>query len=57
MVFVCAAGNNILDLIETPIYTAVFYLYNVIVVYSANDDMSLSYFSNLGSEVNITAQG
>lgn len=57
MVFVCAVGNNRLDLTKTPIYPAAFNLDNVVAVSSVNDDGGLSYFSNYGSGVDITAPG
>ena len=56
MTFVCASGNNRLDLSETPIYPACFDLDNVISVTSVNDDGGLSYFSNYGN-VDIAAPG
>lgn len=56
MIFVCAAGNNRLDLNETPIYPACYDLDNIISVTSVNDDGGLSYFSNYGN-VDIAARG
>lgn len=56
MTFVCAAGNNRLDLNETQIYPACYELDNVISVTSVNDDGGLSYFSNYGN-VDIAARG
>lgn len=56
MIFVCAAGNNRLDLNETPIYPACYDLDNIISVTSVNDDGGLSYFSNYGN-VDIAAHG
>lgn len=56
MLFVCAAGNNRLDLTETPIYPACYDLDNIISVTSVNNDGGLSYFSNYGN-VDIAARG
>lgn len=56
MIFVCAVGNNRLDLNETPIYPACYDLDNIISVTSVNDDGGLSYFSNYGN-VDIAARG
>lgn len=56
MIFVCAAGNNRMNLNETPIYPACYDLENVISVTSVNDDGGLSYFSNYG-DVDIAARG
>ena len=56
MLFVCAAGNNRLDLTETPIYPACYELVNIISVTSVNADGGLSYFSNYGG-VDIAALG
>ena len=54
MTFVCAVGNNRLNLIETPIYPACYDLDNIISVTSVNNDGGLSYFSNYG-DVDISA--
>lgn len=48
MTFVCAVGNNRLDLKETPIYPACYDLDNIVSVTSVNEDGGLSYFSNYG---------
>lgn len=56
MTFVCAAGNNRLNLNETPIYPASYELDNVVSVTSVNADGGLSYFSNYGN-VDIAALG
>lgn len=56
MLFICAAGNNRVDLEETPIYPACFDLENSLSVASANSDSGLSYFSNYG-DVDIAARG
>ncbi len=56
MTFVCAAGNNRLDLYETPVYPACFGSDNIVSVTSVNDDGGLSYFSNYG-DVDIAARG
>lgn len=56
MIFVCAAGNNRMDLNETPIYPACYDSDNVISVTSVNDDGGLSYFSNYG-DADIAARG
>ncbi len=56
MLFVCAAGNNRLDLTQTPVYPACYELDNVISVTSVNDDGGLSYFSNYG-KADIAARG
>lgn len=56
MTFVCAVGNNRLDLNETPIYPACYNLNNIVSVTSVNNDGGLSYFSNYGN-VDIAAPG
>lgn len=56
MTFVCAVGNNRLNLNETPIYPASYDLDNVVSVTSVNADGGLSYFSNYGN-VDIAALG
>lgn len=56
MIFVCAAGNNRLNLNETPIYPACYDLENIVSVTSVNDDGGLSYFSNYGN-ADIAARG
>lgn len=56
MTFVCASGNNRLDLSETPIYPACYGLENIVSVTSVNDDGGLSYFSNYG-DVDIASRG
>lgn len=56
--FVCAAGNNRLNIDETPIYPAAFGLNNSISVTAFNQDFGLSYFSNYGEKnVDIAAWG
>jgi len=55
--FVCAVGNNRRDLLEIPSYPACYELPNVISVASVNEDGGLSYFSNYGEIVDITALG
>jgi subtilisin family serine protease len=49
--FVCAAGNARLDLMETPVYPAGYDLPNVLAVASVNDDGGFSYFSNYGDNM------
>ncbi|MDO5398734.1 MAG: S8 family serine peptidase [bacterium] len=56
MTFVCAVGNNRLNLNETPIYPACYELDNIVSVTSVNVDGGLSYFSNYGN-VDIAALG
>ena len=48
--FVCAAGNNRMNLEETPIYPAALGLDNVVSVAALNQDLGMSYFSNYGTE-------
>ena len=56
--FVCAAGNNRMDLNETPVYPACFDLDNIVSVASINADGGFSYFSNYSVNlVDITALG
>jgi uncharacterized repeat protein (TIGR02543 family) len=56
--FVCAAGNNRVDLAETPVYPACYDFPNVINVASVNADDGFSYFSNYGAgTVDIAAPG
>lgn len=58
MTFVCAAGNNRLDLDVTPIYPACFNLPNTVSVTALNEDLGLSYFSNYSPEhVDVAAWG
>lgn len=58
MLFVCAAGNNRLDLAQTPIYPACFDLDNIISVTSLNPDLGYSFYSNYSTEnVDIAAVG
>ena len=55
--FVCAAGNNRMDVDETPIYPASFGLDNSISVTSLNQDYGFSYYSNYGMSIDIAAIG
>ena len=55
--FVCAVGNNRLNISETPIYPAAFGLNNIISVAALNQDFGMSYFSNYGTIVDIAAIG
>ena len=55
--FVCAAGNNRMDVDETPIYPASFGLDNTISVTSLNQDYGFSYYSNYGMSIDIAAIG
>lgn len=55
--FVCAAGNNRIDMDETPIYPASFGLDNSISVTSLNQDYGFSYYSNYGMSIDIAAIG
>lgn len=58
MLFICAAGNNRMDIDETPVYPAAFELENIISVAALNQDQGFSYFSNYGTEnVDIAAPG
>ena len=57
MFFVCAAGNNRVNLVQTPIYPASYGLPNSISVAAVNDDRGMSYFSNYGTSVDIAARG
>lgn len=57
MFFVAAAGNNRINLDETPVYPASYALDNVINVTSVNQDGGMSYFSNYGESVDIAAWG
>lgn len=58
MLFICAAGNNRMDLQHTPVYPACYGLDNTISVTALNDDLGLSYFSNYSLEnVDIAAWG
>jgi subtilisin family serine protease len=55
--FVCAVGNNRRDFTEIPSYPAGYDLPNIISVASVNADGGLSYFSNYGENIDITALG
>ena len=55
--FVCAAGNNRMDVDKTPIYPASFGLENSISVTSLNQDYGFSYYSNYGTSIDIAAIG
>ncbi|MCL2775481.1 MAG: S8 family serine peptidase, partial [Oscillospiraceae bacterium] len=55
--FICAVGNSRRDLTETPSYPACYDLTNIISVASVNADGGFSYFSNYGTNVDITALG
>ena len=56
--FVCASGNNKINIDETPIYPAAFNLPNTISVASLNQGLGMSYFSNYGvNSVDISAVG
>lgn len=55
--FVCAAGNNRLNVDETPIYPASFGLGNSISVAALNQDNGFSYFSNYGTSIDISTLG
>ncbi len=57
MFFVAAAGNNRMNLDETPVYPASYGLDNIISVASVNQDGGMSYFSNYGESVDIAAWG
>ncbi len=58
MLFICAAGNNRLDVEITPIYPACFDLDNVISVASLNQDLGYSYYSNYSvTDIDIAAIG
>lgn len=58
MLFICAVGNNQVDLECTPIYPACFDLDNIVSVTSVNDDKGLSYFSNYNENfVDVAAPG
>lgn len=57
MLFVCAAGNNRLNVDETPIYPACFGIDNVICVASLNQDLGFSYYSNYGNSVDVAMYG
>ena len=57
LLFVCAAGNNRVNVDETPIYPASFDMNNIISVTSLNEDMGLSYYSNYGYSVDIAMYG
>ena len=58
MLFVCAAGNNRMNVDETPIYPACFDLDNILSVTSLNEDNGFSYYSNYGTAgVDIAARG
>ncbi|MCI8520135.1 MAG: S8 family serine peptidase [Clostridia bacterium] len=57
MFFVAAAGNNRVNLDETPVYPASYALDNVINVTSVNQDGGMSYFSNYGESIDIAAWG
>ena len=57
LLFVCAAGNNRINVDETPIYPASFELENIISVASLNADMGFSYYSNYGAGVDISTYG
>lgn len=58
MLFICAVGNNRVDLECTPIYPACFDLDNIVSVTSVNDDKGLSYFSNYNENfVDVAAPG
>ena len=56
MTFVCAVGNNRIDLEDTPIYPACYDMDNIVSVTSVNADGGLSYFSNYNN-VDIAALG
>lgn len=57
MLFVCAAGNSAANSDEMPVYPASYELDNVISVGAINDRDYLAYFSNYGSNVDLTANG
>ena len=57
MVFVCAAGNNRMNVDETPIYPACYDIDNVISVTSLNQDLGFSYYSNYGEQIDIAMYG
>lgn len=57
MLFVCAAGNNRMNVDETAIYPACFDIDNVISVTSLNQDLGFSYYSNHGESVDIAMYG
>ncbi|MDD4688788.1 MAG: S8 family serine peptidase [Eubacteriales bacterium] len=57
MLFVAAAGNNRMNIDNTGIYPASYELDNIISVGSINNDGGMSYFSNYGLTVDITAWG
>lgn len=56
--FVCAAGNNRMDIAQSPVYPACYELQNNISVTSLNNDFGISYFSNYStSAIDIAAYG
>ena len=55
--FVCAVGNSRRDFVEKPSCPAGYDLPNVISVASVNADGGFSYFSNYGTNIDITALG
>lgn len=57
MLFVCAAGNNRMNVDETPIYPACYDIDNVISVTSLNQDLGFSYYSNYGEQIDIAMYG
>lgn len=58
LLFVCAAGNNRLNVDETPVYPGAYDLDAIINVAAVNDDLGMSYFSNYGADgVDIAAKG
>ena len=57
MLFVCAAGNNGMNLAKDAMYPAALNLPNILTVSSINNQGSLSYFSNYGSASKVAAPG
>ena len=57
MLFICAAGNQSINIDETPFYPASFDLDNIISVGAINADNSLAYFSNYGKTVDVAVNG
>jgi subtilisin family serine protease len=57
MLFVCAAGNDGIDLAEKPFYPACFDLPNVLSVAAINNRGELWTLSNYGDKINVAAPG